>query len=103
MLTFIIIATLGAIGVYFYFMNKKDPFSDLEENFKNNMKNIQKEIEQEKDRLQKELRKKMRDELDEEQKASYNEKRQRFVERMTRLKLVYNEETDEWEKLKELE
>jgi len=41
--------------------------------------------------------------LDTPEKRRYNKRRETIVNRMVGLKLVYNEETDEWEKLKELE
>lgn len=87
-------AVATAVAFYYLYVKNSNPISEQE---------FQKRIQELKDEAEREIRKKMREELDEDQKASYNEKRQRFVDRMTRLKLVYNEETDEWEKLKELE
>ena len=44
-------------------------------------------------------------ELDNFRVSSYNRDREReeYIERMTKLKLVYNADTDAWDKLKELE
>ena len=95
-ITILLLLSALASAVAFYYLYVKNSNSLSEQEFQKKMQEL-------KDEAEREIRKKMRDELDEDQKISYNEKRQRFVKRMTRLKLVYNEETDEWEKLKELE
>ena len=54
-----------------------------------------------------EMRKKWDNQFDKELDnfgvSGYNKERDEFIERMTRLKLVYNADTDAWDKLKELE
>tara|TARA_Y100000034_G_C6840347_1_gene380116 strand:- start:581 stop:835 length:255 start_codon:yes stop_codon:yes gene_type:complete len=35
--------------------------------------------------------------------SCYNSNRDKYIKEMTHLKLVYNSDTDEWDKLKELE
>ena len=41
--------------------------------------------------------------LDNLPESGYNKEKEDFIERMIRMKLVYNPNTAEWEKLKELE
>ena len=63
------------------------------------MRKTRKRLDEMKDRLEDFFDK----QLDSPIVSGYNKEREEFIERMTKLKLVYNSDTDEWDKLKELE